>query len=169
MIIFFTAGKKPQTQAPCSRISLSPALQGQIVLGMEKVRIIRNTKREGLIRSRLIGADAATSPTLTFLDSHCECNVQWLEPLLARVHADYRNVVSPIIDVIDHKNFQYLSTTSNLRGAFTWGLQFTWETEPADSRSSPIAPIIRSSSRSLVARPPGSRPAWLFVRSMRRT
>ncbi len=38
-----------------------------------KVKIVRGAKREGLIRARLLGLGHATAPTVTYLDSHCEC------------------------------------------------------------------------------------------------
>ena len=49
------------------------AVQGDIeALGLPKLTVLRNPIREGLVRSRLIGASVATSPVLVFLDTHSQ-------------------------------------------------------------------------------------------------
>uniref|UniRef100_A0A8C2ZS80 Polypeptide N-acetylgalactosaminyltransferase n=1 Tax=Cyclopterus lumpus TaxID=8103 RepID=A0A8C2ZS80_CYCLU len=103
---------------------------GALLGKIEKVRVLRNDRREGLMRSRVRGADAATAPVLTFLDSHCECNDHWLEPLLERVAEDKTRVVSPIIDVINMDNFQYVGASADLKGGtvFLTGIWcFKWD------------------------------------------
>uniref|UniRef100_A0A8C0CWH8 Polypeptide N-acetylgalactosaminyltransferase n=1 Tax=Balaenoptera musculus TaxID=9771 RepID=A0A8C0CWH8_BALMU len=82
----------------------------------------------GLVRSRIRGADAAQGTTLTFLDSHCEVNRDWLQPLLHRVKEDYTRVVCPVIDIIHLDTFNYIESATELRGGeFDWSLHFQWE------------------------------------------
>uniref|UniRef100_A0A8C5MWE7 Polypeptide N-acetylgalactosaminyltransferase n=1 Tax=Leptobrachium leishanense TaxID=445787 RepID=A0A8C5MWE7_9ANUR len=121
------------------------AEDGALLGRIEKVRVLRNDRREGLMRSRVKGADAAQSKVLTFLDSHCECNERWLEPLLERVAEDKTRVVSPIIDVINMDNFQYVGASADLKGGFDWNLVFKWDYMTPEQRrarqGNPIAPI----------------------------
>ena len=72
-----------------------------------QVRLVRLKKRSGLIRARLTGARLATGDSLLFLDSHCECGDDWIEPLLQRIKEEPRAFVVPIIDVIDDKTMEY--------------------------------------------------------------
>ena len=52
----------------------------------DNVRVVRAAKREGLIRTRIMGAKAATGDVIIFLDSHVEANINYLPPLLGNVH-----------------------------------------------------------------------------------
>ena len=49
-----------------------------------KVKVVHQARREGLIRTRLTGARAASGQVLIFLDSHVEANINWLPPLLGQ-------------------------------------------------------------------------------------
>lgn len=129
-----------------------------------KVRVLRNQRREGLIRGRMIGAaqasgkggsegimEALGEPTstdlhlcpgevLVFLDSHCEVNQMWLEPLLASIHQDGRTVVCPVIDIISADTLSY-SPSPIVRGGFNWGLHFKWDPVPPSELKSPQGPV----------------------------
>ncbi|KAM9346843.1 polypeptide N-acetylgalactosaminyltransferase 5 [Symphorus nematophorus] len=95
-----------------------------------KVRIIRLKERQGLIRARLAGAAVAKGEVLTFLDSHIECNVGWLEPLLERVYLDRKKVPCPVIEVISDKDMSYMLVDNFQRGIFKWPLVFGWSALP---------------------------------------
>lgn len=123
-------------------------LKGQLetyISNLERVRLIRTNKREGLVRARLIGATFATGDVLTFLDCHCECNTGWLEPLLERISNDETAIVCPVIDTIDWNTFEfYMQTGEPMIGGFDWRLTFQWHSVPKherDRRTSRIDPI----------------------------
>ncbi|XP_053464656.1 inactive polypeptide N-acetylgalactosaminyltransferase-like protein 5 isoform X2 [Nycticebus coucang] len=80
---------------------------------------------------------------LVFLDSHCEVNRGWLEPLLYSIAKDRKTVVCPLIDVIDGTTLEYRPSPV-VRGAFDWDLQFKWDnvfSYEMDGPDRPINPI----------------------------
>ncbi|NXO85086.1 GLT15 acetylgalactosaminyltransferase, partial [Sitta europaea] len=117
---------------------------------LDGVKLIRSNKRLGVIRGRMLGAARATGDVLIFMDSHCECQKGWLEPLLARLSSNRNSVISPVIDVIDWKTFQYYHSVGLHRGVFDWKLDFHWEPVPEHEekvRQSPISPIRQCSAQ----------------------
>ncbi|CAF0992787.1 unnamed protein product [Rotaria magnacalcarata] len=101
-----------------------------------KVIVVRQSKREGLIRSRLAGAAIVTGDVIVFLDSHIEATEGWLEPLLDPISENRTTVVTPVIDVIDDTTFKYnYGAVSSLSvGGFDWNLQFNWHGVPERER-----------------------------------
>ncbi|XP_075567292.1 polypeptide N-acetylgalactosaminyltransferase 5 [Pelecanus crispus] len=97
-----------------------------------KVKILHLKERHGLIRARLAGAEIAQGAVLTFLDSHVECNVGWLEPLLERVRLSRAKVACPVIEVISDKDMSYMTVDNFQRGIFTWPMNFGWRQIPQE-------------------------------------
>ena len=90
---------------------------------LPKVRILRTPHRIGLIRARMMGFRAAIGPVVIFQDAHTECNVGWLEPLLAAIRDNPRIVIQPFIDGIDANSVAYSTPWSIYRGSFSWDLR----------------------------------------------
>nr|DBA25074.1 TPA: hypothetical protein GDO54_012647 [Pyxicephalus adspersus] len=101
-----------------------------------KVKVVRNKHREGLIRGRMVGASHATGDVLVFLDSHCEVNEMWLQPLLAPIKENTKTVVCPVIDIISADTLMY-SSSPVVRGGFNWGLHFKWDPVPMSDLGGP--------------------------------
>lgn len=110
---------------------LGEGLKNYIRIFRGVVRLVRNTEREGLIRSRTRGAKEAKGVVVVFLDAHCEVNKNWLPPLLAPIYRNYTTMTVPIIDGIDHETFEYRTVyqgKEHFRGIFEWGMLYK-ETE----------------------------------------
>ncbi|KAG9276774.1 polypeptide N-acetylgalactosaminyltransferase 11 [Astyanax mexicanus] len=105
-----------------------------------KVKLVRNEKREGLIRGRMIGASHTTGEVLVFLDSHCEVNEAWLQPLLTPIKENRHTVVCPVIDIISADTLVY-SPSPIVRGGFNWGLHFKWDPVPMSELNNPSGAI----------------------------
>jgi len=121
---------------------------------LTNVRLLRTSKREGLIRARLKGAIDAKGKVLIFLDSHCECAEGkkqhknlifmryfifsflffkgWIEPLLDPIARNPKVAVVPLIEIIDDSTFQLTGTPiQNIQvGGFDWNLIFNWHVTP---------------------------------------
>jgi len=93
-----------------------------------KIRVHRNEDRQGLIRSKVIGAKIVTSPVIVFMEPHCIVNKQWLEPLLVQLaHSNgHSTLVMPVLDIIPENNFNDYKVANHHIGGFDWSLTFNW-------------------------------------------
>jgi len=101
------------------------------------VKLFRNSRREGLIRARSIGARKSSGEILVYLDAHCEAEPNWLPPLITPIINDHRACTVPLIDVIDGNKYTFTEQaggdeSGHARGAWDWSL--TWKRIPLTKR-----------------------------------
>ena len=77
------------------------------------------------------------------MDSHCEVNKDWLQPMLTRIKENRKVLAIPVIDIINMDTFRY-EASPLVRGGFNWGLHYKWDTIPGDmlqSKADYVKPI----------------------------
>jgi polypeptide N-acetylgalactosaminyltransferase len=126
----------------------------------ERVKILNNKERKGLIVTRMVGARVATGEVLMFLDSHMEVNVNWLPPLLGLkvfsnslnfivcfyfffvepIAIDPKTSTIPTIDNFFHDTFAYQGAHP-ARGVFDWNFIFQWLPRRDEDENHPEKPF----------------------------
>ena len=96
---------------------------------LPKVTLRRMPKRQGLMATRVEGAKIATSDVIVFLDSHIECSVGWLEPMIGRIKENPKVLTVPMIDGVDADSFIYAAGGLDVV-AFDWGLRQAFPKRP---------------------------------------
>ena len=93
----------------------------------DHVRIIRHDSRQGLIRSKSDGANAAIGDLIIFLDAHVkpESN-DWLAPLFKHTNENYKRIVTPIIPILNGDTWTVDSKAIGIKMMFDWAMGFNW-------------------------------------------
>ena len=105
-----------------------PPLQGILdeMPSNPKVKLIRNSERQGLIRSKSTGADKAIGDLIIFLDAHVKPETDWLLPLFKHTNENWKRVVVPVIPILKGDTWTVESTAVGYKMMFDWGLGFSW-------------------------------------------
>lgn len=85
------------------------------------IKIVRNQKREGLIRARLEGWKVATGEVIGIFDAHVEFTPLWAEPALSRIKENSKRIILPSIDNINYDTFK-LEHYENFAHGYNWEL-----------------------------------------------
>ncbi|KFO24670.1 Putative polypeptide N-acetylgalactosaminyltransferase-like protein 3 [Fukomys damarensis] len=115
------------------------------------VKVVRNQKREGLIRARIEGWKVATGQVTGFFDAHVEFTAGWAEPVLSRIQENRKRVILPSIDNIKQDNFEVQRYENSAHG-YSWELWCMYISPPKDwwdagDPSLPIRKMLTSKGR----------------------
>ncbi|MGH0186454.1 UNVERIFIED_CONTAM: hypothetical protein FKN15_021730 [Acipenser sinensis] len=95
------------------------------------VKIVRNKKREGLIRARIEGWKAATGEVTGFFDAHVEFTPSWAEPVLSRIKENRKRIILPSIDNIKQDTFELVRYEDSGHG-YNWELWCMYISPPKE-------------------------------------
>ncbi|XP_041092526.1 polypeptide N-acetylgalactosaminyltransferase 17-like [Polyodon spathula] len=95
------------------------------------VKIVRNKKREGLIRARIEGWKAATGEVTGFFDAHVEFTPSWAEPVLSRIKENRKRIILPSIDNIKQDTFELVRYENSGHG-YNWELWCMYISPPKE-------------------------------------
>ncbi|XP_033905014.2 polypeptide N-acetylgalactosaminyltransferase 17-like isoform X1 [Acipenser ruthenus] len=95
------------------------------------VKIVRNKKREGLIRARIEGWKAATGEVTGFFDAHVEFTPSWAEPVLSRIKENRKRIILPSIDNIKQDTFELVRYKDSGHG-YNWELWCMYISPPKE-------------------------------------
>jgi len=109
-----------------------------VQLDYPKVKILRNTEREGLVRSRIKAAEICTAPLIVSIDPHVKVGDDWIEPLIERVESNYKCIAIPLTRGLDPKTWQETSGMDAQTG-WRWDLDFYWRPDNGVDETPSIA------------------------------
>ncbi|XP_051974876.1 probable polypeptide N-acetylgalactosaminyltransferase 8 [Xyrauchen texanus] len=93
------------------------------------VKMVTHSEQRGLAQARISGWKVATGDVVAILDAHIEVHVKWAEPLLARIQADRKLIVSPVFDKVNFYDLQVINYVASAHG-FDWALWCMYERFP---------------------------------------
>lgn len=87
-----------------------------------KVKVIALPERQGLIRAKMKGVEAASAPVIVFMEAHVIVNRDWLRPLLQRLVLNPRTLAMPALDIIPQDNFRVYQKTPPIIWRYEWNM-----------------------------------------------
>ncbi|KAL7069118.1 glycosyl transferase, group 2 family protein [Cryptosporidium serpentis] len=115
-----------------SRIPIVKILEEQLPNEYKKyVRVIRFKKNEGLIRAKIVGADASFGPNIFFLDGHCRPKPGWSQSLVRSIRQNYKRIVCPIVQNLYSHNWSDVGT-AGAKMMIEWSFAFHWYDDGLD-------------------------------------
>jgi len=102
------------------------------------MRCIRNNERLGLIRSRNIGARAASSDIIISMDPHIKVDPNWLPPIVERLEANYKCIGIPLTRGLNAERWEE-SPNKDAKTAWRWDLDFYWANDDKTDLSPAMA------------------------------